>query len=77
MEMEVSFPGGKKVNSTYKGFTVKTDQSKNDGGNGAAPEPYDLFLASIGTVIYGLSRSLIKHVCAHGTNHANCSNKKP
>jgi len=49
MEMEVFFPGGKKVNSTYKGFTVKTDQAKNEGGDGTAPEPYDLFLASIGT----------------------------
>jgi uncharacterized OsmC-like protein len=48
-EMEVFFPGGKKVNSTYKGFTVKTDQAKSEGGDGTAPEPYDLFLASIGT----------------------------
>ncbi|MBI9083410.1 MAG: OsmC family protein [Desulfobacterales bacterium] len=49
MEMNVIFPGGKKVNSTYKGFTVETDQPKNEGGAGTAPEPYDLFLASIGT----------------------------
>jgi len=49
MEMEVTFPGGKKVNSTYKGFTVETDQPKNEGGDGSAPEPYDLFLSSIGT----------------------------
>jgi len=49
MEMEVSFPGGKKVNSTYKGFTVETDQAKDEGGEGSAPEPFDLFLASIGT----------------------------
>jgi len=49
MEMEVFFPGGKKVNSTYKGFTVETDQAKDEGGEGSAPEPYDLFLASIGT----------------------------
>jgi len=49
MEMEITFPGGKKVNSTYKGFTVETDQPKNKGGDGAAPEPYDLFLSSIGT----------------------------
>jgi len=49
MEMEISFPGGKKVNSTYKGFTVETDQAKDEGGEGSAPEPYDLFLASIGT----------------------------
>lgn len=49
MEMEISFPGGKKVNSTYKGFTVETDQPLNEGGDGSAPEPYNLFLASIGT----------------------------
>lgn len=49
MEMEVFFPGGKRVNSTYRGFTVETDQPKNEGGDGSAPEPYDLFLASIGT----------------------------
>jgi len=49
MEMEITFPGGKKVNSTYKGFTVETDQPKNEGGDGSAAEPYDLFLSSIGT----------------------------
>jgi len=49
MEMEITFPGGKKVNSTYKGFTVETDQPKDEGGDGSAPEPYDLFLSSIGT----------------------------
>jgi ribosomal protein S12 methylthiotransferase accessory factor len=49
MEMEITFPGGKKVNSTYKGFTVETDQPKDEGGDGSAPEPYDLFLASMGT----------------------------
>ena len=49
MEMEITFPGGKKVNSTYKGFTVETDQPKDEGGDGTAPEPYDLFLSSIGT----------------------------
>lgn len=49
MEMEVTFAGGKKVNSTYKGFMVATDQPREEGGEGSAPEPYDLFLASIGT----------------------------
>jgi putative redox protein len=57
MEMEVCFPGGKRVDSSYKGFTVKTDQPKNEGGANTAPEPFDLFLASIGTCagIYALS----------------------
>ena len=49
MEMQINFPGGKRVTSTYKGFTVETDQPKTEGGDGSAPEPFDLFLSSIGT----------------------------
>jgi ribosomal protein S12 methylthiotransferase accessory factor len=49
MEMEIKFPGGKKVDAQYKGFTIKTDQSEASGGEGSAPAPFDLFLASIGT----------------------------
>ena len=46
--MEIHFPGGRKVYSDYKGFTIKTDQSKEDGGDGTAPTPSDLFFASLG-----------------------------
>lgn len=49
MEMQINFPGGKRVTSTYKGFAVETDQPKSEGGDDSAPEPYDLFLSSIGT----------------------------
>lgn len=49
MDMMITFPGGKKVEAQYGGFTVKTDQPVVDGGAGAAPSPFDLFLASIGT----------------------------
>jgi len=49
MEMQVHFPGGKRVTSTYKGFTIETDQPASEGGEGSAPEPYDLFLSSLGT----------------------------
>ena len=49
MDMEIKFPGGKKVTSTYNGFTVITDLPKNEGGDEEAPAPFDLFLASIGT----------------------------
>jgi len=49
MEMEIVSAGGKKVNAVYKGFTIMTDQSEDYGGEGTAPEPFDLFLASIGT----------------------------
>jgi putative redox protein len=49
MEMEILFPGGKRVDSKYRGFVVKTDQPKSEGGDGSAPEPYDLMLAALGT----------------------------
>lgn len=48
-QMQILFPGGKKVDASYNGFTIKTDQSKAEGGKGSAPEPFALFLASIGT----------------------------
>jgi putative redox protein len=49
MEMEITFPGGARVDATYKGFTIKTDQPPHGGGEGSAPPPFSLFLASIGT----------------------------
>lgn len=57
MEMNISFPGGKKVNAAYKGFTIETDQAVKEGGDGSVPEPFSLFLASMGTCagIYVLS----------------------
>ncbi|GAB4289064.1 MAG: OsmC family protein [Myxococcota bacterium] len=48
MEMIVTFAGGKRVNVEFSGFVVKTDQSRLSGGEGSAPEPFSLFLASIG-----------------------------
>jgi len=48
-EMKVVFPGGKKVNVQYDGFEIETDQAIDAGGEGLAPEPYDLFLASLAT----------------------------
>ncbi len=57
MDMEIVFPGGKRVNAIYEDFTILTDQSVRGGGDGSAPEPFDLFLASMGTCagIYVLS----------------------
>lgn len=48
-EMKVYFPGGKKVDAEYKGFVIKTDQPVYQDGEGTAPAPFDLFLASIAT----------------------------
>ena len=47
--MTVSFPGGKRVNASYNGFEIATDQAVDSGGDGSAPEPYDYFLASLAT----------------------------
>ncbi len=49
MDMKITFPGGKKVNAEFNGFTQKTDQAIVSGGEGSAPEPFALFLSSIGT----------------------------
>ncbi len=68
MNMEIYFPGGKKVDAIYKGFTIKTDQPKDEGGEGTAPEPFSLFLASIGTCtgIYVLSFCQQRNIPADG-----------
>jgi ribosomal protein S12 methylthiotransferase accessory factor len=47
--MEIRFAGGRRVNASYDGFEIATDQSVKNGGEASAPEPFDLFLASIGT----------------------------
>jgi ribosomal protein S12 methylthiotransferase accessory factor len=47
--MIVRFPGGKRVDAEYDGFVVRTDQPRQGGGEGSAPQPFDLFLASIAT----------------------------
>jgi len=49
MELVIDFPGGAKVDAHFGGFTVKTDQSPHGGGEGSAPAPFAVFLASIGT----------------------------
>lgn len=49
MEMVVEFPGGARVDAHFNGYTVKTDQPPMGGGEGSAPAPFSVFLASIGT----------------------------
>lgn len=49
MDMKLSFPGGMKVVADYESFTIATDQSPDQGGEGSAPEPFALFLASLAT----------------------------
>ncbi|MEI6667797.1 MAG: OsmC family protein [Acidobacteriota bacterium] len=46
--MTISFPGGERVDATFGPYTVHTDQP-GPGGDGSAPTPFALFLASLGT----------------------------
>jgi ribosomal protein S12 methylthiotransferase accessory factor len=55
-DIEVSFPGGKRVDARVGDFVLRTDQPAELGGEGSAPGPFDLFLASLATCagIYAL-----------------------
>jgi putative redox protein len=57
MEMVITFSGGAKVDAQLGEFTIRTDQPPTGGGEGSAPAPFSLFLASLGTCagIYVLS----------------------
>jgi ribosomal protein S12 methylthiotransferase accessory factor len=48
-KIDIVLAGGKKVNANIRGFTIATDQPVDDGGENAAPSPFELFLASLGT----------------------------
>lgn len=56
-QMIVTIGPGKRVDAAFGEFVIHTDQSRMAGGEGSAPEPFALFLASIGTCagIYVLS----------------------
>jgi ribosomal protein S12 methylthiotransferase accessory factor len=49
VEIEIEFTGGVKVEAVWNGQRVATDQPAAGGGEGSAPSPFDLFLASMGT----------------------------
>jgi len=47
LAITVTHEGGRKVDARIGEFVVRTDQSREGGGEGSAPEPYMLFLASL------------------------------
>jgi putative redox protein len=49
MSILVTFPGGVKVDARLDEFVVSTDQPVRAGGEGSAPAPFGLFLASLAT----------------------------
>lgn len=49
MRMEIEFPGNRKISARFREFLVMTDQLVKYGGDNSAPQPFELFLASMGT----------------------------
>lgn len=47
--IRVYFSGNKRVDADVFGYEVRTDQPPQGGGDGTAPTPYALFLASLAT----------------------------
>jgi len=64
----VKFAGGKKVDVEIGETIVKTDQSRENGGEGSAPEPFDHFLASIAACagIYALEFCSARDIATEG-----------
>ena len=68
MDIRITFPGGKRVDAALGAHLVHTDQSVEHGGAGSAPEPFDLFLASLATCagIYVLGFCQARQISADG-----------
>jgi uncharacterized OsmC-like protein len=64
----VEFPGGKRVDARMDGVLIPTDQTKERGGEGTAPAPFQLFLASIATCagIYALEFCRARGISGEG-----------
>ncbi|MBK6461828.1 MAG: OsmC family protein [Myxococcales bacterium] len=67
-ETRVTFPGGKRVDAAFGPHVVRTDQSSAHGGAGSAPEPFELFLASLATCagIYALGFCQARDLATEG-----------
>lgn len=68
MDIDITFPGGKRVDATIGGFVIHTDQPESLGGANSAPAPFDLFLASIATCagIYALGFCQARQIATTG-----------
>jgi len=76
-DITVTFPGGKRVDAHFAGFTIQTDQAVGNGGEGSAPEPFDLFFVSIVTCvgIYVLDFCQTRHLDTNGLGVRLCSER--
>ncbi|CCH50372.1 OsmC family protein [Pseudodesulfovibrio piezophilus] len=47
--IDIVFKGNVKINAEIDGLSIATDQPTDKGGEGTAPNPFQLFLASLST----------------------------
>ena len=68
MQMKIFFPGNQRVYADFQGTIIQTDQPVQGGGEGSAPAPFDLFLASMGTCvgIYALRFCQMRNIDTDG-----------
>ena len=77
--IEVTFPGGTKVDANMKNHVIRTDQPVYAGGENSAPAPFELFLASIATCagIFALSFCQNKGIDTEGMSLSMDVEKNP
>ncbi len=51
MNIEIKINDGFEVEALVNGQVIKSDQSKDSGGKGTAPNPFEYFLASTGLCV--------------------------
>ncbi len=68
MDIRVSFSGKKRVDAHLGDRVIHTDQSPEHGGDGSAPEPFQLFLASLASCagIYVLGFCQVRGIATEG-----------
>jgi putative redox protein len=77
--IKVVFGGGLKVDAEYRGLVIRTDQPVREGGEGSAPSPFDLFLASLATCAgyYALSFCNGRHIPTAGLSVELVTSREP
>ncbi len=67
-EINVEFAGGLKIQASVDKWDISTDQPVKDGGQDSAPNPFQLFLASLATCAgyYALSFCTRRKISTRG-----------
>ena len=77
--INVTFPGGARVDANINDRDIFTDQPVSAGGSDSAPSPFELFLASLATCsgIFALSFCQNKNISTEGLGLTMDASKNP